>query len=46
MGERIVPIVQPRITGFDIDDRDTFDIVKALIEMRPRPDVVARHIHL
>ena len=46
MGERIVPIVQPRITGFDIDDRDTFDIVKALIEMRPRPDAVARHIHL
>jgi CMP-N,N'-diacetyllegionaminic acid synthase len=46
MGERIVPIVQPRITGFDIDDRDTFDIVKALIEMRPRPDFVASHIHL
>lgn len=46
MGERIIPIVQPRITGFDIDDRDTFDIAKALIEMRPRPDFVARHIHL
>jgi CMP-N-acetylneuraminic acid synthetase len=46
MGERIVPIVQPKITGFDIDDRDTFDIVKALIEMRPRPEVVARHICL
>jgi CMP-N-acetylneuraminic acid synthetase len=46
MGTRIVPIVAPRITGLDIDDRDTFEIAKALIEMRPRPDVVARHIHL
>jgi len=46
MGTRIVPIVAPKITGLDIDDRDTFEIAKALIEMRPRPDVVARHIHL
>jgi CMP-N,N'-diacetyllegionaminic acid synthase len=46
MGERIVPIVEPKITGLDIDDEDTFDIAKALIEMRPRPAVVARHIHL
>lgn len=46
MGSRIVPIVAPRITGFDIDDLDTFEIAKALIEMRPRPEVVARHIHL
>jgi len=46
MGTRIVPIVAPKITGLDIDDRDTFEIAKALIEMRPRPHVVARHIHL
>lgn len=46
MGSRIVPIVAPRITGLDIDDNDTFEIAKALIEMRPRPHVVARHIHL
>lgn len=46
MGERIVPIKEPRITGFDIDDRETFDIVKALIEMRPRPDFLAPYIHL
>jgi CMP-N,N'-diacetyllegionaminic acid synthase len=46
MGELTVPIVAPKITGIDIDDRDTFEIAKALIEMRPRPDVVARHIHL
>jgi CMP-N,N'-diacetyllegionaminic acid synthase len=46
MGTRIVPVVAPKITGLDIDDRDTLEIAKALIEMRPRPDVVARHIHL
>jgi CMP-N-acetylneuraminic acid synthetase len=46
MGARVVPIVAPKITGLDIDDKDTFDIAKALIEMRPRPDIVARHIHL
>jgi N-acylneuraminate cytidylyltransferase len=46
MGKRIVPIVAPKITGLDIDDKDTFEIAKALIEMRPRPDVVARHVHL
>lgn len=44
MGDRILPIVQPRITGFDIDDRDTLEICKALIEMRPRPDLVSRYI--
>lgn len=46
MGSRIVPIVAPRITGFDVDDGETFEIVKALVEMRPRPDFVAKHIHL
>lgn len=46
MGTRILPIMEPKITGLDVDDRDTFEIVKALIEARPRPDVVARHIHL
>ena len=46
MGRRIHPIVRPRITGLDVDDRDSFEIIKALIEARPRPDVVARHIHL
>jgi len=46
MGNSIVPIVAAKITGLDIDDNDTFEIAKALIEMRPRPEVVARHIHL
>ena len=34
MGERVFPIVAAKITGIDIDDRDTFEIAKALIEMR------------
>jgi CMP-N-acetylneuraminic acid synthetase len=46
IGRRVAPIVLPRITGLDVDDRDSFEIIKALIEARPRPDVVARHIHL
>lgn len=46
MGHRIHPIVLPRITGFDVDDRDGFEIIRALIEADPRPDIVARHIHL
>ena len=46
MGERVFPIVAPKITGLDIDDHDTFEIARALIEMRPRPAIVARHIHL
>jgi CMP-N,N'-diacetyllegionaminic acid synthase len=46
MGSRIVPIAASKITGLDIDDRDTFEIAKALIEMRPRPELVARHIHV
>lgn len=46
MGRKIVPILQPRITGLDIDDRDGFEIIKALIESRPRAEIVARHILL
>jgi CMP-N-acetylneuraminic acid synthetase len=44
MGHKIVPILQSRITGLDIDDRDGFDIIKALIESRPRAPIVAEHI--
>lgn len=46
MGRTIVPIVQPRITGLDVDDADGFEIAKTLIETRPRPAIVERHIHL
>lgn len=44
MGRSIVPLVESRITGLDIDDRDGFDLVKALIEARPRPKMVSDHL--
>ncbi len=46
MGRRIHPIVLPRLTGLDVDDRDGFEIIRTLIEATPRPDLIARHIHL
>ncbi|QJW83997.1 hypothetical protein HK414_08760 [Ramlibacter terrae] len=46
MGHRIKPIVQPKITGLDVDDRDSFDIIKTLIEARPRPELLSKLIHL
>lgn len=44
MGRNILPIVDHAITGLDINDGDDFDIVKAMIEMRPRPDIVMKFI--
>lgn len=44
MGRHIVPLLQSRITGLDIDDKDGFDIIKALIEARPRPKIVSDHL--
>ena len=44
MGTKIHPIVAHKITGMDINDFDDFSIVKALIEMRPRPAVIADHL--
>jgi CMP-N,N'-diacetyllegionaminic acid synthase len=44
MGRKIVPLLQSRITGLDIDDRDGFEIIKALIESRPRAPIVAGHL--
>lgn len=46
MGRRIHPIVLPRITGLDVDDRDGFEIIRTLIEATPRPDIVRRHVLL
>lgn len=46
MGTRIFPIIQSRITGLDIDDRDGFDIIKALIEATPRAPIVSEHLTL
>jgi N-acylneuraminate cytidylyltransferase len=44
MGTRVHPIIGESITSVDINDADDFDLVKALIETRPRPDVVSRHL--
>ncbi len=46
MGRRIHPIILPRITGLDVDDRDGFDLIRTLIEADPRPELVGRHILL
>jgi hypothetical protein len=45
MGRRIYPIVLPRITGLVVDDRDGFELIRALIESNPRAAIVARHLH-
>lgn len=44
MGSTILPVVGEAITGLDINDADDFDLIKALIEAQPRPDVVSRHL--
>jgi CMP-N,N'-diacetyllegionaminic acid synthase len=44
MGQRVRPIIGEAITAMDINERDDFELVKALIESRPRPEVVARHL--
>ncbi len=44
MGKRAVPMIGEGITGFDINDADDFDMVKGLIEMRPRPPIIERHL--
>jgi CMP-N,N'-diacetyllegionaminic acid synthase len=46
MGRRIRPIVCPKITGLDVDDRDGFEIIKSLIEARPRAEIVQKYTHL
>jgi CMP-N,N'-diacetyllegionaminic acid synthase len=45
MGRRIKPISEHKITGIDIDDQDDFDLVKALIETRPRPTFLEPFVH-
>jgi CMP-N-acetylneuraminic acid synthetase len=46
MGRRIHPIVLPRITGLDVDDLDGFELIRTLLEARPRPELIARHVPL
>ncbi len=45
MGSRIKPIVDHKLTGFDIDDFDDFQLVEALISITPRPDFMRPFIH-
>ncbi|MEO1649391.1 MAG: acylneuraminate cytidylyltransferase family protein [Pseudomonadota bacterium] len=44
MGHRIKPIVEHGITGLDINDSDDFEIIKAIIETRPRPEFLKRFL--
>ncbi|MGE8943362.1 cytidylyltransferase domain-containing protein [Leptospira interrogans] len=44
MGKAVVPIVGESVTGLDINNADDFEVVKALIEMRPRPAIIDRHL--
>jgi CMP-N,N'-diacetyllegionaminic acid synthase len=43
---RPLAAIGPAITGLDIDDLDSFDVVRSLIEAKPMSDVVARHIQM
>ncbi|MEM8872042.1 MAG: hypothetical protein AAF848_17055 [Pseudomonadota bacterium] len=44
MGSRIFPIVEHSITGLDVNELDDFEIIRAIIESRPRPTVVKRYL--
>ncbi len=46
MGDKIFPIICHKITGMDVDDLDTYEILKAMIESDNQPDIVKQHIHL
>jgi hypothetical protein len=45
MGRRIVPIVAHKVTGIDIHDEEDFEIVEALMSVRPRPEFLRAVIH-
>jgi CMP-N,N'-diacetyllegionaminic acid synthase len=44
LGTVCMPIYCEAITAFDLDSLDDFEMASALIDARPLPDVVARHI--
>lgn len=44
MGKKALPIIGESITSLDINNVDDFEVVKTLIEMRPRPEVVNRNL--
>lgn len=45
MGRRIKPVFEHKITGLDIDDEEDFELISAMIELRPRPKFLQRFIH-
>ena len=44
MGKRIHPVVDHGITGIDVNDEDDFDIIKSIIEAKPRPRIVGQYL--
>ena len=44
MGRRIYPIVEHSITGHDVNDQDDFEIIRAIIEARPRPQFLTKYL--
>jgi CMP-N,N'-diacetyllegionaminic acid synthase len=44
MGRRIYPIVEHSITGHDVNDQDDFEIIRAIIEARPRPQFLTKYV--
>lgn len=44
MGTKIKPIKEHKITGVDINDREDFDLMKAMVEARPRAPIVDRYL--
>jgi CMP-N-acetylneuraminic acid synthetase len=44
MGRRIYPIVEHSITGLDVNDQDDFEIIRAIIEARPRPEFLTKYL--
>ncbi len=44
MGNRILPVVDHVITGMDINDADDLEVIRAMVQARPRPDIVSRYL--
>lgn len=46
MGTNIHPVPCAKITGLDIDGQEDLDLVRALVELTPRPDWLKPYVHL
>jgi CMP-N,N'-diacetyllegionaminic acid synthase len=44
MGTKIKPIREHKITGVDINDREDFELMKAMVEARPRAPIVDAYL--